>query len=137
MKRWQYIAFYAVATLVIASIFSYVVLSPGGRGVTEADTSHFAQGDVRVQITQDAQISRGQDPVLLQLESGEIPADVTHLKVLADSTCEADDEGVAHCLNPVEYTLGEDTFRAELRHHHRFSEEPCLLPGSTLEIVRQ
>jgi hypothetical protein len=136
MKRWHYITFFTVAAAAVAFGFYAFLVTPGMRGVTEADTSHFRQGDVRIQLTEDAQISRGQDPVLIQLESGEIPDDVTFLTVMADSTCEADDEGVAHCLNPVEFETAEGVQRVELRHHHRFSEEPCLLPGSTLEIVR-
>lgn len=97
---------------------------------------HSRTTDVRIQITEDTRVSRNQDPVWVQLEGGDIPADVTYPTVLADENCMPDETGVWHCLNRVQFESANDTHQVALRHHHNVVEEPCLSPGQTLEIVR-
>lgn len=133
MKRHHYIAVYGIAILLVG-LGVWKVAVPDDAPSVEAP-SHVAQELVRVEITDEPVISRGQDPVIVQLESGVIPDDVTHLRVQFDGQCQADDDGVSHCMNPVEFDTADGVGTAILRHHHRFSEEPCLMPGTTLELV--
>jgi len=96
---------------------------------------HLGSGDVQVRITAEPLVSRGQSPVLVQLESGEIPDGVTRLTVLTDENCQPDADGVSHCRNRVAFETATGPGEAALRHHHRMSEEPCLAPGQTIELV--
>lgn len=134
MKRYQYVLINSIAVL-IAGFAVMKIAFPGDAG-SAGNPSHVARDLVRVEITEDPVLSRGQDPVRVQLESGTIPDDVSHLRVMFDGQCQADNDGVSHCQNPVEFDTAGGTGTAVLRHHHRFSEEPCLLPGTTLELVR-
>ena len=88
-----------------------------------------------VAFTDELQVSRGQGPVLVQLESGTIPADVTQLHILTDENCAPDQDGVSHCLNRVRFLSTEGWGEAVLRHHHRMIEEDCLVPGETVTIA--
>lgn len=134
MKRHHYMAIYGIAILLVG-FGVWKIAMPDDSGSADAP-SHVAQELVRVEITDEPVISRGQDPVWVELESGDIPDEVTHLRVMFDGQCQADDDGVSHCQNPVEFDTGDGTGTAMLRHHHRFSEEPCLMPGTTLELVK-
>lgn len=89
----------------------------------------------RVAIVPDAQLSRGQDPLPVQLVDGAIPADVTQLTVLTDEECVPDADGVSHCLNRIRFETAGGEGAATLRHHHRMAEEPCLTPGETVMLV--
>jgi hypothetical protein len=136
MKRLKYLMFPAFALVAMAVVFAF---APTGSNSNVADPTavpHFRSSDVRVQITDDAVVSRNQDPVYVQLETGEIPADVTYLTVLTDEDCVPDADGVSHCLNRIEFETAGGTQTAGLRHHHKMAEEPCLTPGQTLELVR-
>lgn len=137
MKRVYLVLLGALA--VIALSVGAVLAITGDDAVPEETAGtvpHFRTADIHVQITDDAVVSRNQDPVYVQLDSGEIPADVTFLTVLTDEDCTPDQDGVSHCLNRVEFETESGTQLAALRHHHKMSEEPCLTPGQTLELVR-
>lgn len=108
---------------------------PGGSDRTEIPVAHYQFATVQVRITENAHESRGQQPYLVQLESGVIPFDVTHLTVLTDENCQPDADGISHCLNRVTFATADGKGEAALRHHHRMSEEPCLTPGQTVELV--
>ena len=136
MKTRYKVAFYAVAAvLLVFAVARYVdgegnTASSGGSGV-----SHFNHETVRVKITEEPKVSRGQDPVLVQLIAGEIPDGVTEVTVLTDENCQPDAQGISHCHNRIQYTTSSGTSEAILQHHHRFSEEACLTPGQTLVLV--
>lgn len=105
------------------------------RDVTPTPVAHYQSASARVRITDAPQVSRGEQPYLVQLDSGTIPSGVTHLEVLSDENCQPDADGVSHCLNRVTFSTANGEGEAALRHHHRMSEEPCLTPGQTLELV--
>lgn len=127
----------AIAAVVLAAVFSLAGGDPAAeRAAVSTAVPQYRTADVRIQITDDPVVSRNQDPVYVQLESGVIPDDVTMLTVLTDEDCTPDEQGVSHCLNRVEYATASGTQGAALRHNHKMSEEPCLTPGQTLEIVR-
>lgn len=135
MKR---LAFSSLGALALISLALAVVFAvQGGQSTIDpTPVPHFNAADVRIEITDDAVVSRNQDPVYVQLESGVIPDDVPVLTVLTDENCTPDEQGISHCLNRVEFPTASGTQYAALRHHHNMAEEPCLTPGQTLEIVR-
>jgi hypothetical protein len=125
---------FLVAAAVVAVVAIRVVTGSGSAG-NDPVIPHFGDADVRIRITADAQVSRGQDPMLVQLESGEIPAGVTHLTVLTDENCQPDADGVSHCRNRAQFSTLDGEREIVLRHHHRMAEEPCLAPGQVVELV--
>lgn len=136
MKRRTFVVFYAV--LALAIVLLTVAFVDGKRGDEAADappTAQLAAPGLRVRITDRPQVSRGQDPVLLQLESGTILPDATNIMVLTDESCTPDPEGISHCLNRIQYESAAGVGQAALRHHHPMAEEPCLTPGEQLVIV--
>lgn len=135
MKRF---ALPTLSALALISLALAIVFAVQGKDVASDPTPvpHFNTADVRIEITDEAVVSRNQDPVYVQLETGVIPDDVSLLTVLTDEDCTPDEQGVSHCLNRVEYPTASGTQYAALRHHHKMAEEPCLTPGQTLEIVR-
>jgi hypothetical protein len=137
MKRVYLVLLGALAVFAL-SMATYFTVT--GDDVVPDETAtavpHFRTADIRVQITDEAMVSRNQDPVYVQLDSGVIPDNVSLLTVLTDENCTPDQDGVSHCLNRVEYKTASGTQLAALRHHHKMSEEPCLTPGQTLELVR-
>jgi hypothetical protein len=97
---------------------------------------HFQTETVRrIAFTQDPIISRGQDPMWVQLEHGMIPDDVNQLFILTDEDCTPDADGVSHCLNRVRFQTAAGWGSASIRHHHKMSEESCLAPGEIVEIA--
>lgn len=127
----------AVAALVLAAVFSFTSEEPPADVAAVTTTvPHYRTADVRIRITDGPVVSRNQDPVYVELDSGVIPSDVSLLRVLTDENCTPDEQGVSHCLNRVEYATASGMQTAALRHHHNMAEEPCLTPGQTLEIVR-
>lgn len=135
MKRFTlpFLGTIALMSLTLAVVFAL----QDDRGTTSpTPVPHFNDADVRIEITDGPVVSRNQDPVFVELESGVIPDDVSFLSVLTDEDCMPDAEGVSHCLNRVEFATENGTEYAALRHHHKMSEEPCLTPGQTLELVR-
>ena len=98
--------------------------------------SHYQTSSRQVVVSDQATVSRGDGPVVVQLVSGQIPANVSTLTVLSDENCQPDQNGVSHCLNRVQFQGGQGSGEATLQHHHKFSEESCLTPGETLQLVR-
>ena len=135
MKRFALpiLSMLAIASLSLAVVFA---LQGGGTDSEPTPVPHFNTADIRIEITDGPVVSRNQDPVYVELESGVLPDDVSLLTVLTDEDCMPDEQGVSHCLNRVEYPTASGTQYAALRHHHKMAEEPCLTPGQTLEIVR-
>lgn len=136
MKRPASIVILAVAAVVVLAVIRVMAPAPGDAGGGAATVPHFQLADVRVRITEDPVVSRGQDPVLVQLESGTIPEGVTAINVLTDENCQPDADGVSHCLNRVQFMTADGKGEAILRHHHKMAEEPCLTPGQNVELVR-
>jgi hypothetical protein len=126
-----------LGTIVLVVVLAALARSgdPADPAPTATAVPHFGTNAIEVRITDEAVVSRGQSPVLVQLETGTIPSDVTQLSVLTDENCQPDAEGVSHCLNRVMYSTSAGSGEAVLRHHHRMSEEPCLAPGQTLQLV--
>lgn len=138
MKR-IYLLLMGTLAIVAFAFAGYLTVTSDGDEIAAVDRTpvpHFRTGDLRVQIADDAVVSRNQDPVYVQLDSGVIPEDVTFLRVLSDENCAPDEDGVSHCLNRVEFETASGVEQAALRHHHNMLEEPCLAPGQTLELVR-
>ncbi len=137
MKGRYYVALFVAATLVVILVTINLV-SRTQEPAANAETgsiAHFRTTEVRVRITDEPVVSRNQDPVLVELDSGTIPDGVTRLEVLTDENCQPDADGVSYCLNRVQFETADGTGQAALRHHHRMWEEPCLTPGQTLELV--
>jgi hypothetical protein len=91
---------------------------------------------VRVRITSEPQVSRGQDPVLVQLVDGTLPQEAENITVLTDENCQPDGEGVSHCLNRIRFDTAGGMGETTLQHHHNMGEEPCLAPGEMLVVVQ-
>jgi hypothetical protein len=131
--------FSGIAGLVIALLAVIWITDARNDARTELDTApvpHFQTATERqIAFTDAAQVSRGQDPMLVQLDSGTIPADVTRLTVLTDEDCAPDQDGVSHCLNRVRFETAQGPGEAAIRHHHRMSEESCLAPGEVVVIA--
>jgi hypothetical protein len=123
------------AIVVIAALAISRATAPSNPVPAASDVPHYGTADLQVRITAEPVVSRNQVPVLVQLESGDIPAGVNHLTVLTDENCAADGDGVSHCLNRVTFETPTGTGEAVLRHHHRMAEEPCLSPGQSLHLV--
>jgi hypothetical protein len=128
------VIFFVIAAAVVA-LAAVRLVSTQDEPAGTAAVPHFQDADVRVSITDGAQVSRGQDPMLVQLETGTIPDGVTHLTVLTDENCQPDADGVSHCRNRAQFTTPDGVQEVVLRHHHRMAEEPCLAPGQVVELV--
>lgn len=127
----------AIAALTLAVVFGMTADEPAANNAAvSTDVPHYRTADIRIAITDGPVVSRNQDPVYVELDSGVIPDDVSILTVLTDENCTPDEQGISHCLNRVEYATASGVQNAALRHHHNMAEEPCLTPGQTLEIVR-
>jgi hypothetical protein len=123
-----------LAFVVIAAVW-IVESREQSRDSAGVTVPHFQTSQVRrVAITDEARVSRNQDPVYVQLIDGAIPAGVTRLTVLTDENCAPDADGVSHCINRVQFDTGQGTAQAVLQHHHRMSEESCLAPGEVVEL---
>lgn len=132
--RTRYLVGMVVVVAVFLAVGARVMQQDGGVSV-ETPVPHYQADTVKVRITEEAQVSRGQQPYLVQLESGVIPPEVTHLRVLTDENCQPDADGVSHCLNRVAFTTADGEGEAVFRHRHKMSEEPCLTPEQTVELV--
>lgn len=134
----KHVLFAFVGIIVLALVV--VLASDSGQKTPEAASAtavpHYQAAELRrVVIVPDAQVSRGQDPVLVQLIDGAIPSGVTQLLVLTDQNCVPDADGVSHCINQVRFITADGVGEATLQHHHRMAEEPCLAPGETIALV--
>lgn len=131
--------YFGLVGLAIAVIAMLVTLDSPGAGKDEPEAAavpHFQTAvERRIQIVDDARVSRNQDPMYVQLVSGTIPSDVSRLTVLTDENCAPDADGVSHCINRVSFAGANGTGEAVLRHHHDMSEESCLAPGEVVVIA--
>jgi hypothetical protein len=134
MKFLFYIAAAVIIVLVTVNLASR---TQGEQDQPETSTVPHYQiaANTRIWITDEAHVSRNQDPMLVQLEIGTIPQDATNITVLTDENCQPDADGVSHCLNRIRYETAGGAGEAALRHHHRMTEEPCLTPGESLVVV--
>ncbi len=130
---------YGVLSLGLALVAAILIVDARNdtrNGAGSSAVPHFQTEVVRqATFTDQATVSRGQGPVLIQLVSGSIPAGVSRLTVLTDEDCTPDQDGVSHCLNRVQYETAQGVAYAAVRHHHKMSEESCLAPGETIVIV--
>jgi hypothetical protein len=122
--------------VVIVAIGAVVAANRDEPSGPAAAVPHYQTGAMRhVALTTGAQISRGQDPMLVELVDGTIPQGVKQLAVLTDENCVPDADGVSHCLNRVRFAGPAGKGEATLRHHHRMAEEPCLAPGEMVVLT--
>ena len=56
----------------------------------------------------------------------------TIARVLTDTNCQADAQGISHCLNELGLAGGRTVL---VRHDHNMSVVPCLTPGTFIRIV--
>lgn len=132
MKASRY-ALVGLATVVVAVVA--VVATQKKPEASKTPVPHYQSAvERRVAITTGAQVSRGRDPVLVELVADTIPSGVDRLTVLTDENCAPDADGVSHCLNRVRFT-GPTGAGEPLRHYHRMAEESCLTPGETVTLI--
>jgi hypothetical protein len=130
---------YAFVGILVIAVVAVVAADSGDEAPSSplaTSVPHYQASTLRrVEVTADAQLSRGQDPMWVELIDGAIPDDVTRLTVLTDENCVPDADGVSHCLNRVRFATAGGTGEAVLQHHHRMAEEPCLAPGETVVLT--
>lgn len=68
---------------------------------------------------------------LVYLTKGKMPATPTTAKVLTDTDCAADRNGISHCSNILRLTSGR---AITVRHDHDMMNDPCLSPGERVRI---
>lgn len=68
---------------------------------------------------------------LVYLTKGKAPATPTTAKVLTDTNCAADRNGISHCSNILRLASGR---AITVRHDHRMMNDPCLSPGERVRI---
>ena len=69
--------------------------------------------------------------LMTNLRAGQIPEGATMAKVLTDTNCEPDADGVSHCLNDLQ--IGN--IIVTVQHHHQMHSVPCLSPGETVTLM--
>lgn len=77
------------------------------------------------------QLTRKGDVLLTELVAGTLPSDARTAKVLTDSNCAPDQNGVSHCLNELEIGATKVT----VQHHHDMRSVLCLSPGETVTVL--
>lgn len=128
-----------VATvLAVVAVMVIVIISVARFQTAPAPTAvpHYTTSAREIALSDQPTVSRGNGPVVVQLVSGQIPANVATLTVVTDENCQADQNGVSHCLNRVQFQTSQGSGEATLQHHHRMAEESCLTPGETLQLVQ-
>lgn len=123
-----------VAVIAVAIVVMFTVTRPQTAPVPTA-VPHYQSEPRAIRVVDQPLTSTGEGPVVAELVSGQIPADVTSLTVLTDENCQPDQDGVSHCLNRVQFTSSNGAGEATLQHHHRMAEVPCLAPGETLRVI--
>jgi hypothetical protein len=68
---------------------------------------------------------------LVYLAKGKLPATPMTAKVLTDTDCAADRNGISHCSNIVQLTSGRTI---TVRHDHSMMNDPCLSPGERVRV---
>jgi hypothetical protein len=97
-------------------------------------TAHdHAQQQLRVvQVNDgDAPLSPGGRLVPVKRLRGKLPERRTVAVVTSDENCQPDARGVSHCTNRLRLQGGR---RLVVRHNHRMTEVPCLVPGERVEL---
>lgn len=69
--------------------------------------------------------------LMTNLRAGQIPEGATEAKVLTDTNCEPDADGISHCLNDLQ--IG--TVIVTVQHHHQMDRVPCLSPGEIVKLM--
>lgn len=69
--------------------------------------------------------------LMTNLRAGQLPEGATTATVLTDTNCEADADGVSHCLNDLQ--IGNVV--VTVQHHHQMHSVPCLSPGETVTLM--
>jgi hypothetical protein len=69
--------------------------------------------------------------LMTNLRAGKIPEGATTAKVLTDTNCEPDADGISHCLNDLQ--IGNVI--VTVQHHHQMHSVPCLSPGETVTLM--
>jgi hypothetical protein len=69
--------------------------------------------------------------MMTNLRAGQIPEGATSARVLSDSNCEPDADGISHCLNDLQ--IGNVI--VTVQHHHNMAEVPCLSPGEIVTLM--
>mgnify|MGYP001014328007 CR=1 FL=1 len=138
-SRWLRVALVGtLAVLVVAAIrFANGIESGGGR--ESADAPPAAGAHSQSTTTRTLLVSRRAMPepsrpgaALNALRvAGVMPSGPDVGTVLTDEQCEPDAEGVSHCLNRLRLTDGRTL---TVRHPHRMSEVPCMVPGETVRV---
>jgi hypothetical protein len=68
---------------------------------------------------------------LVYLTKGKLPATPTTAKVLTDTNCAADRNGISHCSNILQLASGR---MITVRHDHSMMSDPCLSPGERVRV---
>lgn len=126
----------ATAVLIIA-IVAVARMQTAPAPSSSGPVPHYQTSSARqLAFSEQPIVSKGSGPVVVQLVSGAIPADVAGVTVLTDENCQPDQDGVSHCLNRIQFTSSQGSGEATVQHHHRMAEESCLTPGETLTLIR-
>jgi len=72
------------------------------------------------------------DGLHAKLVGGTMPPGPIQATVLTDEECEADDEGISHCLNRLRLADGSEI---AVRHPHNMGDVPCLASGEEVELT--
>src|SRR6266545_4578857 len=63
--------------------------------------------------------------------TGTAPARTQVARVLTDTNCQADGNGISHCLNKLRLASGRTI---TVRHDHLMMNDPCLAPGERVLV---
>jgi hypothetical protein len=75
-------------------------------------------------------ISGETGPLMTTLVSGQYPEGATEATVTTGENCAADQDGVSHCLNELDF----GTTKVVVQHHHAMARTPCLTPGEVVQV---
>jgi outer membrane usher protein FimD/PapC len=131
-KRPSYLIL-GVTTTVMA-VLAIVLLTQPSASQQETVAPHFwTDPSIRtiVVAAPNQQLPRKDDILLTELVAGSLPANVRTARVLTDSNCAPDAQGVSHCLNQLQ--IGSAT--VTVQHHHDMRNVPCLSPGETVNVL--
>jgi hypothetical protein len=74
---------------------------------------------------------RPRNPAVNPRLKGKLPATPTTAKVLTDTNCAADRNGISHCSNILRLASGR---AITVRHDHSMMNDPCVSPGERVLI---
>ncbi len=125
-----------VATLIVLLVLagSWIVLGGATQtnqlAVDPHGTALPAQREVQLSLVMPP--PSGFDGLHAKLISGGMPAGATQATVLTDEECQADSQGISHCLNRLRLPDGSEI---QVRHPHDMHAVPCLAPGESVRLV--